>query len=68
MNCIHTEARKGLLSKQDIGRYGAYYNQSASMLRDGVLEERIQELAEMQGYQLQGIIMVCQSNIDKRIK
>ena len=54
MNRIHAEARKGLLSTQDMGRYGAFYNLFAGMLRDGILEERLQKLEEMQGIPTSG--------------
>lgn len=54
MNCIHAEARKGLLSTQDMGRYVAFYNQFAGMFRDGILEERLQKLEEMQGLAITG--------------
>ena len=54
MNRIHAEARKGQLSTQDMGRYGAFYNLFAGMLRDGILEERLQKLEEMQGIPTSG--------------
>ena len=55
MNRIHREARLGTLSTADMGRYGAFYNLFAGMLRDGVLEERLQQLEDMQGIPRKGV-------------
>ena len=55
MNRIHREARLGQLSTADMGRYGAFYNLFAGMLRDGVLEERLQQLEDMQGIPRKGV-------------
>ena len=46
MNRIHRETRTGDMTTQDLGRYGAFYNLFANMLRDSDLEKRLEQLEE----------------------